>query len=327
MGASPFGPGEPTPADTVSRDAGDEPGCAGACNLTPLSETAVHKITRGTRVGARHAFLALQPLTRRLKLSVPVWRLFERLLVLADRRGERAVGSDGLPLPPSRLRVRVIAQTDPEVFLASGASDCHELTTLWEAHGLPVSEAPRILDFGCGCGRVIRHWPTDTGIEIHGSDHDTELIDWIRAELPFVRSNVNALAPPLPYEEGTFGMVYSISVFTHLTEELGEAWMREMHRIIQPGGLLLFSILAERNLNRLRPRERDTYDAGGLVVQFDDAPGTNLCVAYHPDAYIDRLTTGFERVVTAAVGMQDVCVVRRLADPAAPSRGRRAATP
>jgi SAM-dependent methyltransferase len=279
-----------------------------------LPGSAVHHFTRGVRARARHTLLALQPLTRRAGLSVPAWRFYERLLVLADRSGQPPQGADGLPLPPPALRVRVIAQTDPDVFLRSGASDCRDLARLAADGGVAIEAAGAILDFGCGCGRVLRHWPADGRVQIHGSDHDDELVDWIRANLPFVTPNVNALEPALPYADATFGLVYSISVFTHLTEELNEAWMREMHRIIRPGGLLLFSILAERNLDRLRPREREAFDAGRLVVQFDDAPGTNLCVAYHPDAYLDRLTAGFERVQTAAVGMQDVSVVRRLPD-------------
>ena len=273
---------------------------------------AAQNIARGARAGARRALLALGPALRTTRLSVPAWRLFERILVLADRRGDPLLGSDGLPLPPSRLRVRVIAQTDPAVFLSSGEDNRTELAELAESAGLAMGDVGRLLDFGCGCGRVIRHWASYDGLEVHGSDHDAELVGWVRDNLPFVSTNVNALGPPLPYPDGWFGLVYAISVFTHLTEELGEAWMHELRRVIRPGGLLAFSVLGDRNLDRLRPREREAYDRGELVVQFADAPGTNLCISYHPEPYLDALTDGFQRVARKAVGMQDVCVVRRL---------------
>ncbi len=280
-----------------------------------MPSSSSQRLGRRARVLARRALLALQPLSRGARLSVPAWRLFERILVLVDRSSDPSTGSDGLALPPRRLRVRVIAQTDPEVFIASGASNCRQIAELAEANGLAIDEVARVLDFGCGCGRVSRHWAGYAGLEIHGSDHDAELVAWVDEHLPFVAGNVNDLAPPLPYADGHFGLVYAISVFTHLTKDLGEAWMRELHRVIRPGGLLLFSVLAERNLDRLRPREREAYDRGELVVQFDDAPGTNLCIGYHPEAYLDSLTVGFERVARVGVGMQDMCVARRLPAP------------
>ena len=238
------------------------------------------------------------------------WRAWEAFLALVARRTDRPVGADGLPLPPATLRVRVIAQNDPDLFLSTGKADAEALAEAARAHGLEVADAGRMLDFGCGCGRVIRHWSALTSLEVHGSDHDAAQIDWLRTGLPFVHPARNGLAPPLPYPDGHFGLVYAISVFTHMTEELSEAWMAELRRVLRPGGLLLFTVVAPSNLDRLLPKEREAFERGELVVQFEEGIGTNLCVTYHPEAAIERLTSGFERLGTRPVGAQQLWIVR-----------------
>jgi hypothetical protein len=41
--------------------------------------------------------------------------------------------------------------------------------------------------------------------------------------------------------------------------------------------------------------ERASFDRGELVVLYDDAPGTSLCSAYHPEAYVrQQLAGGFD---------------------------------
>ena len=72
-----------------------------------------------------------------------------------------------------------------------------------------------ILDFGCGCGRVVRWW-RDLPAEIHGSDFNPTLVRWCRENLPFGVFEVNRPEPPLPYPDDSFDLVYALSVLTHL---------------------------------------------------------------------------------------------------------------
>ena len=50
---------------------------------------------------------------------------------------------------------------------------------------------------------------------------------------------VNAARPPLSYPDQSFDLIYAISVFTHLNEEMGNAWLQELHRVLKPNGLLI----------------------------------------------------------------------------------------
>jgi SAM-dependent methyltransferase len=247
----------------------------------------------------------------RLGLAARVWRLWELILTAANRKHDAVAADDGLPLPPVSLRVRVIAHGDTELFLATGKADAAMIAEACAEHGVAIEDVGRLLDFGCGCGRVCRHWaPFASSAEIHGVDHDADLTSWLATGVPFVRAQRTGLAPPLPYPDDHFGLVYAISVFTHMTEELSAAWMAELHRVLRGGGLLLFSVVGEENLDRLRPHERAAFDRGELVVQFEEGLGTNLCATYHPKAYLERLTRDFEHLGTRPIGAQRLWALR-----------------
>jgi SAM-dependent methyltransferase len=248
-------------------------------------------------------------LLARAGLTVPAWRAWERLLARRGRGADPQVGGDGLPLPPPALRVRVVAEADPQVFLESGRAEAAQLSAAVASSGTPIEESGRLLDFGCGCGRVIRHLNGLPSMEVHGTDHDAELIEWVAAHLPFVHANRNGIAPPLPYPDAHFGLVYAISVFTHMTDELSRDWMAEMRRVLRPGGLLLFTVMAG-NREALLKSEREAFNRGELVVQFEEGLGTNLCVSYHPQAYIDRLTRDFDRIDSRPLGAQQLWVLQ-----------------
>jgi Methyltransferase domain len=125
---------------------------------------------------------------------------------------------DGLPVPPPRLRVLVAGTPDQDWFLRGGKAQTDYLRELLAAHGRPMESFGSLLDFGWGCGRMLRWWRDLTG-EVHGCDYNVELVAWTRDHLPFAHTAVNELAPPLPYESERFDFLYALSIFTHLTVE------------------------------------------------------------------------------------------------------------
>jgi SAM-dependent methyltransferase len=274
----------------------------------PIVDTSWRR--RSARRSARRLLLALEPALRGRGLAVRSWRAWEGLLTAAKGRREGLLTDDGLALPPPALRVRVVATADPEIFLQTGREEAATIAEACSNAGLAIEDAGRLLDFGCGCGRVLRHWNGYRTLEVHGTDHDASLIGWLRHGLPFVHAKRNGLAPPLDYPDDHFGVVYAVSVFTHMTDELSRQWAAELTRVVRPGGLLLYSALDQRQVDRLRPRERAAFDRGEPVVQFADALGTNMCVSYHPRGYIESITPGFDLVSTRRIGAQELNVLR-----------------
>lgn len=207
----------------------------------------------------------------------PVFRAYERAVSLRPRRRLRV---DGPPLPPRRLMVRVAGTADADWFLRSGRAAFDAIA----AH-VPIDDAASVLDFGCGCGRVTRYWSDFAG-SVSGSDLNRDAVAWCRTNLPFATFAVNGLAPPLLFEDASFDLVYALSVFTHLTEQLQLAWRDELRRVLRPGGRLLITTHGRSYLPRLDDGERERFEHGELVVRWGDTAGTNLCSAYHPERYI-----------------------------------------
>ena len=147
-----------------------------------------------------------------------------------------------LPIPPRLLRARV-GTAEPELFLSGGAESARQVLAGLGAAGVDSGAEARVLDFGCGCGRVARHLATAMpGVEYHGCDVDAPAIEWARRNLPWGRFEVNSFNPPLVYSDATFQAVFSVSIFTHLSREDQLAWLRELRRVLAPGGVALLSI-------------------------------------------------------------------------------------
>jgi SAM-dependent methyltransferase len=233
---------------------------------------------------------------RRTRLLLPVFRARERMrsVGLRGRLASSEVGPDGLPLPPPHLRVLVAGAVDGNWFIRSGQGEAELIETALRQTGRRIGDFESILDFGCGCGRVIRHWASVESPAIHGADCNEALIRWCREHLAFARFSVNDPTPPLAYADKAFDFVYAVSVFTHLSEELQLSWINDLRRVLRPGGCLLVTTHGERYLGTLDKRERERFLSGSLVVRYDDASGTNLCSAYHPAPYVERtLGRGF----------------------------------
>jgi SAM-dependent methyltransferase len=222
---------------------------------------------------------------QRLGLVGPAFRAYERTVAL---RGRGATPTDGLPLPPRRLMVRVAMTADAEWFLRSGRAGYDAIA----AH-VDLTQTRSVLDFGCGCGRVTRYFHEFDG-DVAGSDISDEAIAWCRESLGFGRFETNGLAPPLAFDDDSFDLVYALSVFTHLTGDLQLAWRDELRRVLQPGGMLLITTHGESYVPRLDAGERERFQAGELVVRWGDVAGSNLCSAYHPQPYLrDTFAEGF----------------------------------
>jgi SAM-dependent methyltransferase len=229
-------------------------------------------------------------------LGAASW-LRERWLSLRAGDGLE-VGPDGLPLPPARLRLLVSGGgADAHEFLWVGEQLAASIRAAAEQSGSPLEEMASILDFGCGCGRVARHWALLEGPEVHGCDYNAELVGWCRANLPFMRAAQNSLEPPTPYDDESFDFLYAFSVLSHLDEPLQDAWVAEYRRLLRPGGQLLVSVLGEADRDRLTEAQLRRFDRGELILERTRLRGSNLCTAYHPRSYVEgRLLAGFEDV-------------------------------
>jgi SAM-dependent methyltransferase len=102
-------------------------------------------------------------------------------------------------------------------------------------------EGKRVLDFGCGAGRTLRHFLTEAEQgEFWGTDIDAPSIEWLQRELcPPLHAWRSAHGTPLGLEHGSFDLIWAISVFTHLPYPSSFAWLLELHNLLKPDGYLI----------------------------------------------------------------------------------------
>jgi SAM-dependent methyltransferase len=252
-------------------------------------------VTEPAQWGRRRSALDLLD---RLHLARPAVRAYELMLAGRSHLRPEAKAADGLPLPPARLRVQVgPLHANADFFLRSGRHNADLIQEILREDGSSVDELDALLDWGCGCGRVLRHWADLPRTRILGCDITPKMVEWCNQHLPFAKAQVNELSPPLPYDNDSFDLIYAFSVMTHLSEDLQHAWVQECRRVLKPGGYLLFSTLGEYfvSRNRLSEDERRSFEQGNLVVLYERSSGTSLCSAYHPPEYVRKeLAAGFD---------------------------------
>lgn len=209
----------------------------------------------------------------------------------------------GMPLPSDALVEKVTGGRDLLWFDKGGQWGLDSMVEILAKDGVDCASLGAILDFGCGVGRVLRHWRLPPSVEIHGTDYNPNLVDWCRAHLPHARFHLNALDPPLDFPDERFDLVYALSVFTHLPEAGQHAWMAELTRVLRPGGYMLISLHGRAYLDQLSSSERSAFEAGEMVVWHAEEAGRNACAAYHPEPWVrERMSEGLELIDCAPEG-------------------------
>lgn len=108
--------------------------------------------------------------------------------------------------------------------------------------GTPLSEA-RVLDYGCGWGRLLRWFARDVAPgNLHGCDPVQSILDVCRdTGVPGELVRTPFLPERLPYAE-PFDLAWSFSVFTHLSESAADMCLRALHAALRPGGILVVTV-------------------------------------------------------------------------------------
>lgn len=154
------------------------------------------------------------------------------------------------------------------------------LSWVVEAGGLKPGD--KILDLGCGLGRLaqpLHHFLDQDGRYV-GVDVDRGSVEWCQRNLGlsdqkfrFVHLDVHhPLYNPagripgtharLPFPAAHFGFVTMISVFTHLSAGMTRQYLREVHRVLKPGGRLFATFF-------LVSEERDSTALASARLSFD----------------------------------------------------------
>lgn len=185
-----------------------------------------------------------------------------------------------------------------------------------------IRSAHRVLDVGCGDGTLLELVTTGTNIEAHGVDIATTAVSIAKRLHPRLRV-VEGDAAHLPFLAASFDLVYSAYTLEHLPDP--DAAVREMTRVLAPGGRLLLMVpnygsplvrsprgeqsRSRKLLRRFRPRPAGLGWQRVVPDTRPDAPmAPDLDMVNEPDIQtllpflrklgltVERWTTGWEHV-------------------------------
>jgi SAM-dependent methyltransferase len=111
-----------------------------------------------------------------------------------------------------------------------------------EGAGVDFAPGTSVLDFGCSSGRhlrVLQAWRPD--VRWSGCDPNADAIRWASEHLPGIEFFASPQDPPLDLASGSVDVAFAVSVWSHFGADAGSRWLEEMHRLIAPGGVVVFT--------------------------------------------------------------------------------------
>jgi SAM-dependent methyltransferase len=150
------------------------------------------------------------------------------------------------PLPNGSNIYRVIATEETFSYRLGGATVANRMNDyLLRTQGKSVANIGPVLDWGSGCARVSRYLRKLGCMDLTGVDVDQTNVDWCEANTPWLSAQTVPLTPPTPFADNSFSLIIGISIFTHLRRESQFQWLDELHRLLQPGGIAIVSVMRE----------------------------------------------------------------------------------
>jgi ubiquinone/menaquinone biosynthesis C-methylase UbiE len=144
-----------------------------------------------------------------------------------------------------------------------------------------IGDRTPVWDFGCGPGQTAKYLK-DLGIEISGLDLSERILEQARQihpEIHFRKGNILEL----DFEDYSIAGVVAFYAIVHFTEEQVGIAFREVLRVLQPGGIFLF-----------------TYHIGEETIHLDEFLGKKIDIEFMfftPDFIFSCLKdSGFEKI-------------------------------
>jgi SAM-dependent methyltransferase len=145
--------------------------------------------------------------------------------------GDPGYGAIWVPEDESEAMDQILNVSDPEAFEAAGRYDAERLSPF-------IKPADKVLDLGCGIGRVTRY-VAPLCHEIWAVDVSETMLRFARerlAELPNVRLLIGRGTSLPELETGSIDFVYSLLTLQHVEREHAFMLLRELRRVLRDGG-------------------------------------------------------------------------------------------
>jgi SAM-dependent methyltransferase len=179
-----------------------------------------------------------------------------------DRFASAFVSYQGLRLPPPSSRFCTEDWKNDAFYVSSAKAEVERLVSLAQ-----LDEQSKLLDIGCGQGRLAIGLAAKLPkIDLYcGIDVSRRSIEWCNRNLAAFHSNFRFLhldiqnerynphgipfEPPvqLPLADDSFDVAFLYSVFTHMRSRDVESYLRDIGRVLRPGGRAFFTVYVEED--------------------------------------------------------------------------------
>jgi SAM-dependent methyltransferase len=182
-----------------------------------------------------------------------------------------------IPLPPPELQSLI----GPGQFEVVGYRLCELLRNVTD-----LNQASRVLDIGCGCGRLAVHLTRHISEEgrYDGLDIVLPMVEWCRENISpsfphfhfhharltntlYSAEGENPATFTFPFADASFDIIVATSVFTHLLPPSAHRYASEVARLLKPRGTAVLTFfLINSEYRRYRRESRD-------IIPFDHRLG------------------------------------------------------
>ncbi len=256
-----------------------------------------------------------------LSLKMARWKIWEGFIdkfpLLSPSADLKEYKTGHMPVPPASLRLRV-GEASRHIYLITGERLFRRLLNQLKKY-IKLEDCQSILDWGCGCGRLIRNFPEVVpSHRLHGCDIDPDAIKWLKENFPDMAFEAISPYPPTHYSDSQFDFIYGISVFTHLTEQTQFMWLEELKRISKKDSIVAVTVHGETTTD---PSLADPLSEAGIADRKGDRwmffrhfldDGYYRLTKHRKDYVIDKWSNYFEILdfVDKGIGRQDLVIMR-----------------
>lgn len=162
-----------------------------------------------------------------------------------------------------------------------------------------IGDRRPVWDFGCGPGQTTKYL-TNLGLQVSGLDLSGKILEQARAAHPGIHFKQGSILD-LKFESNAIAGAVAFYAIVHFSEKQAETALREIFRVLQPGGLLLF-----------------TFHIGDETIHLDEFLGKEV------DIDVMFFTTGFILRCLEECGFEQIDMIQREPYPDVEYQSRRA---
>lgn len=162
------------------------------------------------------------------------------LKILIKSVQKPVIGDIELPgFPPDAFQLGSVGSAGEQT-LREAFTFYREIKSYAENLGVALTHNSRILDFGCGWGRIIRFFLKEVCADnLYGVDVHPQMIDFCQKLVRYGNYSMCNPLPPTEFPDEGMDVIYTYSVFSHLAEPIHIKWVEEFSRLLKPGGILV----------------------------------------------------------------------------------------